>query len=81
MERCVDFNVRFWHPNTYIIADPSQCAKSHFIAKFLKNVGTMIYQLPKRIVWLYSKLQRNFFEEFADRIEFIEGLPNADLLD
>ena len=81
MERCVNFDVRFQHPSTYMTVGPSQCSKSHFVVKLLKNVDSMIDEPPERIVWCYSKLQRKLFDEFADRVEFMEGLPNSDLLD
>ena len=64
-----------------MIAGPSQCGKSHFVAKLLKKVDSMIDEPPERIVWCYSKLQRKLFDEFADRIEFMQGLPSSDLLD
>ena len=41
----------------------------------------MIDEPPERIVWCYGKLQRKLFDEFSDRVEFVEGLPGADLLD
>lgn len=81
MERFVDFDVRFRHPSTYMIVGPSQCGKSHFVAKLLKNLHAMIDEPPERIVWCYGKLQRKLFDEFSDRVEFVEGLPGADLLD
>ena len=63
-----------------MIVGPSQCSERHFVAKLLKNVDSMIDEPLERIVSCYSKLQRTFFDEFSDGVEFIEGLPNLDLL-
>ncbi len=81
MERCVYFDLRFHHPSTFMVVGPSQSGKTRFIVKLIRSASHMIDNSPERIIWCYGIHQPELFHELRDVVEFVEGIPKADMLD
>ena len=77
----VDFDPRFKHPCTCMVVGPSQSGKSWFVIKLINSLRLMFDPPPERIVWYYGSHQPDLFRELGDKVEFIEGIPNTELLD
>jgi len=67
---------RFQHPFTCVVAEPTSCGKTEFVAKFIRHVKQMTTPSPQRIVWCYGEWQRRFYS--VPNVEFIEGLPQRE---
>ena len=65
-------------PTTILILGPSNCGKTHFVSKFIKNLDCLISPSPERIVWCYSIWQKAYDLIKAD---FIQGIPDFDYFD
>ncbi len=78
-----DFDLSLRHPFTAMVVGPTQCGKTQLVLRILKCASTYICPPPERIVWCYGCYQdafrdmRNVAGEEC-RIEFHEGLPDAD---
>ena len=80
MSKTFNFDPRFQHPSTCYVADPTQSGKSHFVFKLIGLSTTVIFPPPERTVWCYGECE-NAFRDWSDNVEFIEGLPDSNLLD
>ena len=82
MIKYVNFDTRFEHPSTWMIAGPSKSGKSHFTKKLIRTAACMINPPPERIVWCYGSYQPDLVRELSATVEFVEGIPNVnELLD
>ena len=80
MLKTFNFDQRFQHPFTCYVAGPTQSGKSHFVFKLISLSTTAIFPPPERTVWCYGEYQ-DAFRDRSDSMEFIEGLPDSNLLD
>ena len=48
---------RWQHPFTCIVAGPTGCGKTTFVARLLRNASAMIDPPPERVTWYYSEWQ------------------------
>ena len=56
---------RWQHPFTCIVAGPTGCGKTTFVARLLRNASAMIDPPPERVTWYYSEWQKAY-ENLAD---------------
>ena len=66
------------HPFTSIVAGPTSCGKSSWVAELLKNRRKIIPR-PEKVYWCYSEWQK-LYETISD-VEFVEGMINIKSLD
>jgi len=67
------------HPTTCLIAGPTGCGKTRFVARLLQSVG-MITPTPGRIVWVYGEWQPTYDSLKATlSIEFRKNCLDAEL--
>ena len=66
------------HPFTAIVCGPTGCGKTSFVQKFIQNAKLVISPPPTHIVWCYGVYQSAF--DNLKNVEFIEGLPDTDVL-
>ena len=65
------------HPWSLVCAGPSQCGKTLWTIKLLKNINLMSSIPPKQILWCYSEYQPSYQLLAGDpRIKFIKGIPS-----
>jgi hypothetical protein len=65
-----------------MVVGPTQCGKTQFVLKLIHYSSCFIIPAPERIVWCYGAYQEIFHSEnFSAHVEFIEGLPDANVLD
>ena len=62
------------HPFTAILCGPTQCGKTHFTFRFIREVKRLMTPPPEQIVYCYSEYQSIFADH--PQVEFHEGLPN-----
>ena len=69
---------RWQHPFTCIVAGPTGCGKTTFVARLLRNASAMIDPPPERVTWYYSEWQKAY-ENLADipNMRLEEGLPQS----
>lgn len=67
------------HPFTCLVAGSSGSGKTFFVQKMIESKKDMIHPTPERIVWAYSIWQPIF--DTMPGVEFVEGLPEADIFD
>ena len=46
---------RWQHPFTCIVAGPTGCGKTTFVARLLRNASEMIDPPPERVTWYYDQ--------------------------
>ena len=80
MSKMFNFDPRFQHPFTCYVAGLTQSGKSHFVFKLISLSTTAIFSPPEETVWCYGEYQ-DAFPDRSDSVEFIEGLPDSNLLD
>jgi hypothetical protein len=78
MAREVDFDPRLHHPFTAMVCGPTQCGKTRFVLQLIRNAN-FINPPPERIIWCFGCYQDDYRN--SDCIEFVEGIPNSDILD
>ena len=68
----------FKHPTTVLLAGPTQCGKTHFLIRAVRN--GLIHPEPQRIVWVFSEWQKAYADLLEGRpeIEFVKDF-NAQL--
>ena len=71
----------FRHPFTAIVSGPTQCGKSTFVLRLIRNASTMIHPPPQDIIYCYSEYQSAFMGPGLQTVEFHEGLPETDRFD
>ena len=69
---------RWQHPFTCIVAGPTGCGKTTFVARLLRNASAMIDPPPERVTWYYGEWQKAY-ENLADipNMRLEEGLPTS----
>ena len=77
MERQVEFDPRLKHSFTCMVVGPTQCSKTRFVFELIRR-SCSIHLSPERIVWCFGCYQ-NLFS--ADGVEFVEGLPDVNILE
>ena len=78
MERQVEFDPRLKHPFTCMVVGPTQCGKTCFVFELIRRSRSIHLSL-ERIVWCFGCYQDLF--RSADGVEFVEGLPDVNILD
>ena len=71
---------RFKHPFTCIVAGPTGCGKSQFVARLLRTKESTITPVPDRVVFHYAEWQP-LYERLENFVEFRQGLPDVDSFD
>jgi hypothetical protein len=66
----------FKHPTTVVLAGPTQCGKTHFLIRAIRE--QRFEPEPQRIVWVYGELQPAYKDLARDipHIEFVKGFTN-----
>jgi hypothetical protein len=80
MTKLYDFDPRLQHPFTCMVVGPTQSGKTQFVLRMIKHCVNFVTPPPERIVWCFGCYQ-NDFGKLSENVEFVEGIPNADLLD
>jgi hypothetical protein len=65
-------DVRWKHPFTCVVAGPTGCGKTEFVARLIRHVEVTVLPPPQRIVWSYGEWQPAY-EDLKDGVEFVEG--------
>ena len=65
-------------PTSFMVCGPSNCGKTYFVSKFIKNIDCLMSPPPERILWCYSIWQKAYGQIEA---EFIQGVPDFDYFD
>lgn len=67
------------HPFSAIVAGPSSCGKTYWIAKLLQNRHVMINPVPSKTYFCYTEWQP-LYDTFED-VEFHKGMIDIDKVD
>ena len=78
----VDDNI-FKHPFTCMLAGPTMSGKTTILTKILANRSALIDKNINRIIYCYARWQGSYDKMKLENpiIEFVEGLPEIDLID
>ena len=68
---------RWKHPFTCIVAGPTGCGKTTFVARLLRNASTMIDPPPVRVTWYYGEWQSAYENLDIPNLHLKEGLPTS----
>ena len=68
---------RWQHPFTCIVAGPTGCGKTTFVARLLRNASAMIDPPPERVTWYYSEWQTAYENLDIPNVRLEEGLPTS----
>ena len=68
---------RWKHPFTCIVAGPTGCGKTTFVARLLRNASTMIEPAPERVMWYYGEWQSAYENLDIPNLHLEEGLPTS----
>ena len=71
------YRFTFQHPTTVVIAGPTQCGKTHFLAQCLRE--QRLEPWPERIVWVYGEWQKAYDElrnSVVPSISFVHNFNN-----
>ena len=66
---------RWQHPFTCIVAGPTGCGKTTFVARLLRNASAMIDPPPERVTWYYGEWQTAYENLDIPNMRLEEGLP------
>lgn len=67
------------HPFTCIVAAPTKAGKTTFVSRLITHASQMIKPPPKKIIWCYTEWQLAY-EQLAQSVEFVQGLPDLSAL-
>ena len=67
---------RWKHPFTCIVAGPTGCGRSTFVARLLRNASTLIDPSPERVTWYYGEWH-SAYENLDIPNLHLEGLPTS----
>ncbi len=67
---------RWKHPFTCIVAGPTGCGKTTFVARLQRNSSTMIDPSPERVTWYYGEWH-SAYENLDIPNLYLEGLPTS----
>ena len=73
----VGMDPRWQHPFTCIVAGPTGCGKTTFVARLLRNASAMIDPPPERITWYYGEWQSAYENLDVPNMRLEEGLPTS----
>ena len=70
---------RWKHPFTCIVAGPTGCGKTTFVARLLRYASSMIDPPPENITWCYGQWQPVYetLTRQVPHLSFEEGLPES----
>ena len=68
---------RWQHPFTCIVAGPTGCGKTTFVARLLRNASAMIDPPPERVTWYYGEWQTAYENLDIPNTRLEEGLPTS----
>ena len=68
---------RWQHPFTCIVAGPTGCGKTTFVARLLRNASAMIDPPPERVTWYYGEWQTAYENLDIPNMRLEEGLPTS----
>ena len=68
---------RWQHPFTCIVAEPTGCGKTTFVARLLRNASEMIDPPPERVTWYYGEWQAAYKNLDIPNMRMEEGLPTS----
>jgi hypothetical protein len=67
------YRFAFEHPTTIVLAGPTQCGKTHFLATAIQD--KRFQPEPQRIVWVFGEWQ-HAYEELAQQVPHIQFVKN-----
>ena len=73
----MDMDPRWQHTFTCIVAGPTGCGKTTFVAGLLRNASAMIDPPPERITWYYGEWQAAYENLNIPDVRLEEGLPTS----
>ena len=68
---------RWQHPFTCIVAGPTGCGKTTFVARLLRNASAMIDPPPEHVTWYYGEWQAAYKNLDIPNMRMEEGLPTS----
>ena len=68
---------RWKHTFTCIVAGPTGCGKTTFVARLLRNASTMIDPSAERVTWYYGEWQSAYENLDIPNLHLEEGLPTT----
>ena len=68
---------RWKHQFTSIVAGPTGCGKTAFVARLLRNDSLMIDPPPEQVTWYYGQLQSAYESLDIPKLRLEEGLPKS----
>ena len=68
---------RWQHPFTCIVAGPTGCGKTTFVARLLRNASAMIDPPPERVTWYYGEWQTAYENLDIPNMRLKDGLPTS----
>ena len=68
---------RWKHYFTCIVAGPTGCGKTTFVARLLRNTSTMIDPSPGRVTWYYGEWQSAYENLHIPNVHLEEGLSTS----
>ena len=68
---------RWKHPFTCIVAGPTGCGKTTFVARLLRNASSMINPAPEHVTWYYGEWQSAYDNLDILNLRLEQGLPTA----
>ena len=68
---------RWQQPFTCIVAGPTGCGKTTFVARLLRNASAMIDPPPERVTWYYGEWQTAYENLDIPNMRLEEGLPTS----
>ena len=68
---------RWKHPFTCIVAGPTGCGKTTFVARLLLNAPSMINPAPEHVTWYYGEWQSAYENLDIPNVRLEQGLPTV----
>ena len=68
---------RWKHPFTCIVAGPTGCGKTTFVARLLRNAPSMINPAPEHVTWYYGEWQSAYENLDIPNVRLEQGLPTV----
>ena len=68
---------RWKHPFTCIVAGPTGCGKTTFVARLLWNAPSMINPAPEHVTWYYGEWQSAYENLDIPNVCLEQGLPTV----
>ena len=68
---------RWKRPFTCIVAGPTGCGKTTFVARLLRNAPSMINPAPEHVTWYYGEWQSAYENLDIPNVRLKQGLPTV----